>query len=136
MLSIKLEEFIDTKSLEKMAELGDLLNEERLSAKDTGVNHRVINHWDEKGIIRFKRINKTSNRKFSFVDFIWIKIVNELRSFGVKIPVIQKIAEEMYQAAPIKEMILHFADCMDEILKDFHGENKYFFIIALFNIVE
>ena len=65
MISVKLEEFIDTKSLDKVAELYEVLNEERLSAKDTGVNYRVINHWDEKGIIRFTRNNKESNRKYS-----------------------------------------------------------------------
>ena len=75
-----------------------MLNEEHLSAKDTGVKYRVISHWDDKGIIRFKRQNKDSNRKFSFIDFIWIKIVNELRSFGVKLPVIQKIAEDILSA--------------------------------------
>ena len=38
MISVKLEEFIDTKSLDKVAELYEVLNEERLSAKDTGVH--------------------------------------------------------------------------------------------------
>ena len=95
MISIKLEEFIDTKNFEKLGELHELLSEEKLSAGDTGVNYRVINHWDEKGIIRYSRKGKVSNRKYSFVDFIWIKIVNELRTFGVSLPVIQKMANEI-----------------------------------------
>lgn len=128
MISVKLEEFIDTKSLDKIAELYELLNEEKLSAKDTGVNYRVISHWDEKGIIRFSRESKEANRKFSFVDFIWIKVVNELRSFGIQIPVIKKIADGVYESLPMKEMIMHFADCMDEIVKDFEGEDKEEFL--------
>jgi DNA-binding transcriptional MerR regulator len=124
MISVKLEEFIDTRSLEKLGELHELLNEERLSAKDTEVNYRVINHWDEKGIIRFTRDKKESNRKFSFVDFMWIKIVNELRSFGVQLPAIKKIADDIYEPLPMKELFFHFAGCMDEVLKDFEGDNK------------
>ena len=50
--------------------------------------------------------------------------MNELRSFGVKLPAIQKIADDIYQAPPMKKIFEHFAGCMDEILKDFEGENK------------
>ena len=61
MISVKLEEFIDTKSIDKLAELYELLSEEKLSAKDTGVNYRMLNHWDEKGIIRFCKIFSATN---------------------------------------------------------------------------
>lgn len=128
MISVKLEEFIDTKSLDKLSELYELLNEEKLSAKDTGVNYRVISHWDDKGIIRFSREHQEANRKFSFVDFIWIKVVNELRAFGIQIPVIKKIADDIYESLPMKEMLTHFADCMDEITKNFEAEDKEEFL--------
>jgi DNA-binding transcriptional MerR regulator len=131
MISVKLEEFIDTKNLDKLAELHELLSEEKLSAKDTGVNYRVINHWDEKGIIRFSREKKVSNRKYSFVDFIWIKVVNELRSFGVSLPVIQKIAEEIYTPLPLKDVFENFAQNLTsnkDMFKDFEGEDKEGFL--------
>jgi DNA-binding transcriptional MerR regulator len=127
MISIKLEEFIDTKSLDKLGELFELLNEERLSAKDTGVNYRVISHWDEKGIIRFSRENKEANRKFSFIDFVWIKVVNELRSFGVSLPIIQKIASEIYEPLPMKELFESFVNHLDAV-KDLEGEGKEEFL--------
>ena len=127
MFSIKLEEFTHTKSLDKVAELHEVLNEQRLSAKDTGVNYRVINHWDEKGIIRFTRATKDSNRKFSFIDFIWIKIVNELRSFGVKLPVIQKIASDIYQPLPMRTVFDNLSNNLD-VLKDYEGSDKEGFI--------
>lgn len=127
MISVKLEEFIDTKSLDKLAELYELLCEEKLSAKDTGVNYRVLNHWDEKGIIRFAREKKESNRKFSFVDFIWIKVVNELRSFGIQLPVIKKIADDIYEPLPLKELFENFVNHMD-VLKNYEGEEKEEFL--------
>lgn len=131
MISIKLEEFIDTKNFEKLGELHELLSEEKLSAGDTGVNYRVINHWDEKGIIRYSRKGKVSNRKYSFVDFIWIKIVNELRTFGVSLPVIQKMANEIYTELPVKDVFENFAQTIKSnpnMFKDFEGEDKEGFL--------
>jgi DNA-binding transcriptional MerR regulator len=128
MITLKLEEFIDNRSLDKLAELHGVLTEERLSVKDTEVSYREINHWDTMGLIRFKRRSKDGNRKFNFVDFIWIKLVAELRSFGVSIPVIEKIAADVYEPLPMSELMEGLASNLDtlNILED--DENKKGFI--------
>lgn len=101
MAAIKFEEFLDSTSLDKLADLYEIITAERLSVRDTGINYRVINHWDEKGLIRFARNSKEGNRRFSFVDFIWIKVVNELREFGVSLPDIKKITNDVYEPLPV-----------------------------------
>ena len=123
MLAFKLENFIDTHSLDRLADLYDQMNEKRLTVKDTGINYRMINHWDTMDIIHFGRNNKEGNRKFSFADFIWIKVVNELRSFGVKLPVIKKIAQEIYEPIPLKEIMHSFAQ-HSQALDQYYGKNK------------
>jgi DNA-binding transcriptional MerR regulator len=123
MIALKLDEFVDTKSLDKLTKLYQLITEEKLSAKETGIKYRVLNHWDEKGIIRFSRTSSIGNRKFSFVDFVWIKIVNELRSFGIGINTIKQIASDVYHPLPFKEMIDQYAQNI-ELLKDYKGERK------------
>src|SRR4051812_8400688 len=105
MLSFKLENFVDTRSLDKLADLYELITDKRLRVKDTGINYRVINHWDNKGLIRFGRNSKEGDRKFSFADFIWIKVVNELRSFGVQLPIIKKLADDVYAPIPMMELM-------------------------------
>ncbi|MFO0357573.1 MAG: MerR family transcriptional regulator [Sphingobacteriaceae bacterium] len=127
MFSLKLDEFVDTRSFDKLAELYEVINEERLSAKDTGINYRVINHWDEKGIIRFGRENKEHNRKFSFTDFIWIKVVDELRSFGVRIEAIKKVADDIFENVPMKELYDNMAKNISA-LDNYEGEDKAEFI--------
>jgi DNA-binding transcriptional MerR regulator len=102
MAAIRFEEFLDSTSLDKLVKLYETITAERLSVRDTGINYRVINHWDEKGLIRFARNSKEGNRRFSFVDFIWIKVVNELREFGVGLPDIQKITADVYEPLPIE----------------------------------
>jgi DNA-binding transcriptional MerR regulator len=104
MISLELEQFIDTRSLASLGSLMNTISQQCLPAKTIGVSCRTICHWDEKGIIRFSRENAGSNRKYSFVDYIWIKVVEELRAFGVEIPIIQKIANEIYEPLPIKEI--------------------------------
>ncbi len=104
MLTLELEQFIDTRSLDSLGELMTTISKQNLSAKTIGVSYRTICHWDEKGIIRFSRTNSDSNRKYSFVDYIWIKVVEELRSFGVELPIIQKIVSEIYSPIPIKDI--------------------------------
>lgn len=121
MTAINFEEFFDSKSLDKLAELYGIITKESLSVKDTGINYRVINHWDEKGLIRFARNSSEGYRKFSFVDFIWIKVVNELREFGVKLPDIQKITSDLYEPLPMKDFIENFAQNLN-ILQEYEGK--------------
>ncbi len=121
MAAINLEEFFDSKSLDKLAELYVLMTKESLSVKDTGINYRVINHWDEKGLIRFARNSTEGYRKFSLVDFIWIKVVNELREFGVNLPDIQKITNDLYEPLPIKDFLAHYAQNLN-ILSEYEGK--------------
>jgi DNA-binding transcriptional MerR regulator len=127
MKGINFEEFIDTKSLDKMAELYPVLCEERLSAKETGVRYRTLNHWDEMKIIRFTRTSDIGNRKFNFVDFIWIKIVNELRSFGLNLNTIKQIANGVYESIPMQVILEQLAINIDK-LQDFEAEDKEEFI--------
>lgn len=115
MMPLELEQFIDTRSLEAMGNLMETISKERLSSRTLGVSYRTICHWDEKGIIRFSRENAEANRKYSFVDYVWIKVVEELRSFGVELPIIQKIANEIYSPIPIKGIFSMVAESQSTI---------------------
>lgn len=110
MQPLQLEQFIDTRSLDTLSDLMERISEERFTAKTIGLSYRVICHWSDKGIIRFSKKNENSRRRYSFVDYIWIKVVEDLRAFGVEIPVLQKIAGEMYAPLPNKEIFALLAD--------------------------
>ncbi len=127
MLNINLEEYLDNKDLDKAVELYSLISEERLKVRDTGVNYRTINHWDDHGLIRFTKNSAEGKRRFSFVDFLWIKIIDELRTFGVGIPVIKKITDEIYEPLPFKELMKNLAENIT-LLSDFQGEVKKEFV--------
>ena len=104
MVPLRLNEFIDPKVCDNLSAYSDLLNEPSLGVKDVGISSRIISHWAEKKITRFTQEDRDSNRKFSFTDFIAIKIVHELRCFGVKLCVIKKIVADLYKPFPMMEL--------------------------------
>jgi DNA-binding transcriptional MerR regulator len=104
MVQFEIDEFFDLQSIQKTAQLYEKLIEDRFYVSNTGISYRTINHWNEKGLIRCNRKNEGGDRRFSFADFVWIKVVNELRSFGVSIPTIKKITDEIYTHLPIHEI--------------------------------
>jgi len=128
-MSLELEQFIDTRSFDAMGSLMDTISKERLSSKTLGVSYRTICHWDEKGIIRFSRQNSEANRKYSFVDYVWVKVVEELRSFGVELRIIQKIVNEIYSPIPIKDifgMIAENQSTVESLTTDNPSEKEEF----------
>lgn len=67
------------------------INEEKFSVKNSGVTHRIINHWSASKIIRDNRSNKSKGwRKFSLVDLVWLAQLKEMRKFGMSIKQLQK----------------------------------------------
>ncbi|MDI9342432.1 MAG: MerR family transcriptional regulator [Sediminibacterium sp.] len=104
MQNSKLSEVLDTKSLEALTGLMDTISEERFKGKILGISYRLICHWSDMEIIRFSKADEAAKRRYSFVDYVWIKVVEELRAINVSIPVIQNIAKEVYTPLPTKEI--------------------------------
>jgi DNA-binding transcriptional MerR regulator len=46
------------------------------------ISYRKVNHWTEKGLLNDTRTNGNGWRKFTYLEYIWIHIINELRNFG------------------------------------------------------
>ena len=72
------------------------------SVKDLKVPYRNINHWDEKGLLLNTRREGGQWRKFNFMDCIWIRIVTELRKFGVSFSTIVALKEILSEKVPLQ----------------------------------
>jgi len=70
--------------------------QKRYSAKDLGISYRRINSWQSERLIEDFREDDQKWRKFSFVDYIWIRIVDDLRNYGLSIPIIRRIKDEIH----------------------------------------
>lgn len=96
------------------------------SLSDTGVNHRLITYWDEKGLLGQK--NKDGEwRKFTFPELIWIRIVAKLRKFNVGIQTIIEIKNELEKTINLREIKSNplGKDIIDKIISSNNLESDF-----------
>jgi len=62
-----------------------------LTVNDLCISYRTINNWESNGLMLSGRKNSRDWHKFSFVDFIWLNIVFELRQLGFPLKKIQHL---------------------------------------------
>jgi len=70
------------------SQLFNQLMEPKFNAKifENEITYRTINYWDEKGYLLFERDDNDKEwRKLSFTDYIWIRMLDDLRQIGVSV---------------------------------------------------
>ncbi|MCZ6719391.1 MAG: MerR family transcriptional regulator [Gammaproteobacteria bacterium] len=94
-----------SKTRSEFQRVSDLVNKKIHTVKDSGATYRVINHWAEAGLIEDKS-RKTSEgwRRLSFLDLVWIKVLADLRKFGVPLESL-KIARRAIFEVPGKPSV-------------------------------
>jgi hypothetical protein len=73
--------------------------ERKASLKLSGVKKRNFYHWKEEGIIDWKSESDDEKRswvRLNIYDFIWVKIVQAARDFGVPIEAIRNLKNELF----------------------------------------
>ena len=82
------------------------LNEPQFTIKDLCVAARDATYWDKKGILPELIGTKSTRRKYNLKQAIWIKLIQQLRSFDVSLNQIKKIKDHLIKAGPsIKELL-------------------------------
>ena len=73
----------------------DVINEPKFYLKDIGVSGKVMNDW-----IKYALVDETKEkgtwRKYTLKEAIWIKLIEELRFFGIPLKTIKNIKESFY----------------------------------------
>ncbi|MBD3338066.1 MAG: MerR family transcriptional regulator [Candidatus Lokiarchaeota archaeon] len=59
-----------------------LLNKKESRLKVPDFSYRIINHWEQKGLISPDRDTEKGWRRFSIIGAIWLQIIGKLRRFG------------------------------------------------------
>lgn len=81
---------------ETLTVIRQAMRERRHAVGKTAVAYRVINHWEEKGLLP-KREADEGWRKFSFVEIVWLKAVSRLRKQGIPIENIARAKKGVMQ---------------------------------------
>ena len=80
-------------------ENSDLHQYLNLAAREKGAENysaRVLNHWEKEGVLNDLREGGRGWRKYSPMDRIWIKLVQQLRAFGYPLSKIKVLKENLY----------------------------------------
>lgn len=92
-----LENVFSIDSSVKAIKLNRLFNGEPIFfVSDTGVHNRTIDTWDHKGLIVTPRKNKGIHRRFNFLEFVWIKLLEELDALGIKGKALKRTKRELF----------------------------------------
>jgi DNA-binding transcriptional MerR regulator len=105
----------------ELMRLVDGLFEKQFTIADIDIDHRSVLHWENEEILDRTKDDKDKWRKYSFIDYVWLRALIDIRSFGLPIPIIKKIKYELFH--PVYEQLIgHVSDDMitevSELLKE------------------
>lgn len=92
-------------NVERVFGLCEQVLEKRWSVSDVGVPSRWISHWDRARVLMDVEREGAGWRKFSFIDYIWLRIVCELRDFGLGLPAIRQVKDMLAAPLPIEPQL-------------------------------
>src|SRR2546423_1589408 len=95
MIKLPLDSHFGQTSFNNCFELGYFFSQDIFSPKDLGVSYTNINYWDKQGILSSNRKGKTAWRNFNFLDYVWLRVIDELRDLGVPTWLIKE-AKDIY----------------------------------------
>jgi DNA-binding transcriptional MerR regulator len=68
---------------------------EKVHRSPEKISARVISHWEQEGLFNIQRETKEDWRRYSLMDLLWIKIINELRTFNIGLENIKHIKQSL-----------------------------------------
>ena len=109
-------------TLKATSKLIDFLAEKRYTLANIGLKNKQAFDWTKAGLFLEERESKY-RRTYSAIEYVWLKIIEELRGFGMSINAIKKLKSFLLQEVDITEMIASLVDVdtakEKKILKEF-----------------
>lgn len=115
---LHLEHFHTKQSVEYMYSafgICDTITKPLFTVNSLGLSYRTVNYWDKNNLLLSERKSEKAWRKFSFIDFIWINMIQDLRDFGFSTKTIHKI--KALCTEPVPERILKTISLKEHIVQ-------------------
>jgi DNA-binding transcriptional MerR regulator len=101
--------------------LKKIIDERRMPLRLTGVSPRTLSSWKQKQLFDYPDNIRV---KLNFKDFLWLKIIQTLRDFGISLNVIQSIKEVLDQVLDINEYLRDYEEkVMTSLITEFKKRN-------------
>jgi DNA-binding transcriptional MerR regulator len=111
MTPLDFDQYIGKEDPNVSADLIEKLIEPRFTLgdfQDKGINSRTLFHWNKEGLVwkyYTEPEGESSWNRFSFIEFIWLKIVILLRRYGIPFAVIKNFKKNITGTESLKQMI-------------------------------
>lgn len=103
---IKLDAFFGATSISDGVNLSQSFSHDVFTPKDLDVSYTNLNYWDKQGILSSNRKGETSWRNFNFIDYVWIRVITELRNVGAPIELIRLWKNQLFSGVDTNSLIL------------------------------
>ena len=87
--------FIDYLARNVLKAVSKAINDKIGRLRSDNLTYRMINHWEEKGLLSTKRPGGKGWRKYSIMDLVWTYIILELRKFGYPLELIHNVKKSL-----------------------------------------
>lgn len=123
-MSLQLDSIFDSHTLNKAIELQELISEQPLfSYTDTAIAPRLITYWGKQELVRTQQKLKGKWQTLSFIDYVWLRIVDSLRQIGLPIPVIRQVKDEIFEIISAYQ-IAQFLKANSELYDKINREDR------------
>lgn len=95
----------------------------QFTISDAQVEHRTILHWEKEGLIESDKSENGGWRRYSFSAYVWLRLIKEMRGFGVPIAVLKKVKAELFIYGG-EQMMADFTDEDYKKVKEKLGETR------------
>jgi len=93
----------------------------QFALKDMDVKPQYVNLWRNEGIL-FNDASSRGGKPFSFIDYIWVKMIEKMKLLGIHYEIIRKVKAETI-AKPFWFTILDLAAKHTDLPIEFRGED-------------
>ena len=81
----ELDYLLNSEYIEAYPGLMEALKTPRFTINDLGINARDATYWDKKDILPTVQTKSTTRRKYTLKQAVWIKLIQQLRSFDISL---------------------------------------------------
>jgi hypothetical protein len=141
-----LNRFFGQVDLSIISELWEALTEKLFTLRHIGdISNRVIHNWVKEGLVPgFEVVSRTKKKsksgkntpkwhRFSFLDYIWLRILIELRKFDLSFLLLKKIMDNLYYNIDFSDYMVLLKDNIVQLEKILTQDQKDDFHAALAN---
>ena len=118
--------FAGANSLMKGLELYEFLSEQMFLRPEIGLSSREMNSWEKEGLIENRRGEEQRWRRFDFIEFVWLRLVMQMREIGLPIETIRKAKGWIMEQIPIYDLmtlVTGIPQVVEEVLKNADKED-------------